>query len=101
MDAGIIVTVAAALVAGTGLGYLLGTSFQSKRSGNLLGSAMQGYITASRDLLAAASATGAQRTELLAQASAAGKAADATYDKAVAAIAALRAELDLPTDWSG
>jgi ribonuclease Y len=41
VDAGIIVTVAAALVAGTGLGYLLGTSFQSKRSGNLLGSARQ------------------------------------------------------------
>ncbi|HEY2959988.1 MAG TPA: ribonuclease Y [Actinomycetota bacterium] len=41
MDAGIIVTVAAALVAGTGLGYLLGTSYQSKRSSNLLGSARQ------------------------------------------------------------
>lgn len=67
----------------------------------LLGSAMDGYVTASRDVLAATAATGARRDQLLRDASAAGKAADHDYDRATAAIAALRAQLSLPTDWSG
>jgi phosphatidylserine/phosphatidylglycerophosphate/cardiolipin synthase-like enzyme len=65
-----------------------------------LGTAMSGYVTASRDVLEATSATGARRAQLLKAAAAAGTAADHTYDLAVAAIAAQRAELSLPTDWS-
>jgi hypothetical protein len=67
---------------------------------DLLGRAMSGYVTASRDVLEATSVTGARRTQLLQAAAAAGKAADHSYDLAVAAIAAQRAELSLPTDWS-
>jgi hypothetical protein len=66
----------------------------------LLGTAMSGYVTASRDVLEATSATGVRRTQLLKAAAAAGKTADHSYDLAVAAIAAQRAELSLPTDWS-
>lgn len=65
-----------------------------------LSTALGGYVTASRDVLEATSATGVRRTELLKAAAAAGTAADHTYDLAVAAIAAQRAELSLPTDWS-
>jgi hypothetical protein len=68
---------------------------------DLLDTAMAGYIAASEDLLAAASATGARREQLLNEAATAGKSADHTYDLATAAIARLRTELDLPTDWSG
>ena len=68
---------------------------------DLLDGAMAGYVTASRDLLAASSATGAQRIQLLGDSTTAGKSADHQYDLAIAAIARLRAELDLPTDWSG
>ena len=66
----------------------------------LLGEAMEGYVTASQNLLAATTATGAQQTQLLEDAAAAGNSADAIYDKATAAIAAWRAQLNLPTDWS-
>jgi hypothetical protein len=68
---------------------------------DLLDTAMAGYVTASQDLLDAASATGARRAGLLTAAAAAGKAADRQYDQAAAAIAHLRAALNLPTDWSG
>jgi hypothetical protein len=68
---------------------------------DLLDTAMAGYVAASQDLLDAASATGARRAELLTAAAAAGKAADRQYDQAAAAIAHLRAALNLPTDWSG
>jgi hypothetical protein len=68
---------------------------------DLLDTAMAGYVTASSDLLAATSATGPQRAQLLSDAATAGKAADHQYDLATAAIAGLRAQLDLPTDWSG
>ena len=74
---------------------------QLQTAHQLLDTAMAGYVTASEQILAATSATGARRTELLNQATAAGQAADHQYDLAVAAIARLRAELDLPTDWSG
>lgn len=67
----------------------------------LLNDAMDGYVTAARHLLAAATATGPRQAELLAAAVAAGTAADRTYDRATAAIAAWRAQLNLPTDWSG
>jgi hypothetical protein len=67
----------------------------------LLNDAMDGYVTAARQLLAAATATGARQAELLAAAAAAGTAADRTYDRAIAAIAEWRAQLSLPTDWSG
>ena len=74
---------------------------QSLRTAHeLLDSAMAGYVTASRDLAAAAVAGGAQRTQLLSAAAAAGKAADHQYDLATAAIARLRAQLKMPTDWS-
>ncbi|MBK5307709.1 MAG: hypothetical protein JJD92_13570 [Frankiaceae bacterium] len=66
----------------------------------LLDAAMSGYVQASRELVAAASATGTRREELLTAAAAAGTAADKTYDEATAAIAALRSQLHLPTDWS-
>jgi hypothetical protein len=76
------------------------TPAQLRSAHDLLDTAMGGYVTASRDLLEAASVTGPRRSELLAEAAAAGKAADHTYDQAVTAIANVRAELDLPTDWS-
>lgn len=68
---------------------------------DLLGAAMRGYLTASRDLLAATRATGTRRADLLTAAAAAGTAADHTYDQAMAAVARLRTQLGLPTDWSG
>ena len=78
------------------------TTPSSLRSAHdLLDAAMAGYVTASRDLAAAAVATGSRRTQLLSDATDAGTAADHQYDLASAAIARLRAELDLPTDWSG
>jgi hypothetical protein len=67
---------------------------------DLLDTAMAGYVTASNYLLAASSASGSQRAQMLSDAATAGKAADHQYDLATAAIARLRAELDLPTDWS-
>ena len=67
----------------------------------LLSEAMDGYVSASRNLLAATTATGARQTQLLDEAAAAGTAADRTYDRATAAIADWRAQLNLPTDWSG
>ncbi|MDX6197548.1 MAG: hypothetical protein QOJ79_699 [Actinomycetota bacterium] len=66
----------------------------------LLDSAMAGYVSASRDLFDAASAIGQRRTALLEAAAAAGRTADHEYDQAMATIARLRAQLDLPTDWS-
>lgn len=66
----------------------------------LLQEAMAGYVSASLSLLAAATATGARQTQLLDEAAAAGNAADRTYDRATAAIADWRAQLNLPTDWS-
>jgi hypothetical protein len=77
------------------------TPAQLRTAHDLLDTAMGGYVTASSDLLEATSATGARRGQLLAEAGAAGKAADHTYDQATATIARLRADLDLPTDWSG
>jgi HPt (histidine-containing phosphotransfer) domain-containing protein len=76
------------------------TPVSLRRAHELLGSAMAGYVQASRGVLAAASETGARRAELLTAAAAAGTAADKTYDDATAAIASLRAALSLPTDWS-
>jgi hypothetical protein len=66
----------------------------------LLDVAMTGYVQASRDLQAAANASGARREALLTAAAAAGTAADKTYDEAVASIASLRDQLNLPPDWS-
>ena len=77
------------------------TPQQLRPAHDLLDAAMAGYVTASTDLLDAASATGPQRAQLLTDAAAAGKAADRQYDQAVAALARVRADLDLPTDWSG
>jgi hypothetical protein len=74
---------------------------QLRAAHDLLDRAMAGYVDASSDLLAATSATGARRSQLLSDAAAAGKAADQQYDKAMAVIAGLRAELDLLPDWSG
>ena len=67
----------------------------------LLDTAMAGYVTASRDLLSASGALGAPRSQMLAAASAAGKAADTSYDQGTAAIAHLRSQFSLSPDWSG
>ena len=66
----------------------------------LLDVAMTGYVQASRDLVAAATADVAHREALLTSAAAAGTAADKKYDEAVAFVASLRDQLDLPPDWS-
>jgi hypothetical protein len=71
-----------------------------RRAHELLDVAMAGYVQASRDLVSAAAAGGAHREELLAAAAAAGTSADTTYDEAIALIASLRDQLDLPPDWS-
>lgn len=68
---------------------------------SLLDRSFAGYITASQDLLAAATTTGARHTGYLDNANAAGRAADRLYDQATAAIAAMRAHLGLAVDWSG
>jgi hypothetical protein len=68
---------------------------------SLLDQSLAGYITASQNLLAATTATGSQRASLLNDADVAGRAADRLYDQATAAIAAWRATLGLPVDWSG
>ena len=67
----------------------------------LLDRSLAGYIDASRALLAATTATVARRVSLINAADAAGQAADRLYDQATAAIAAQRATLGLPVDWSG
>lgn len=71
-----------------------------RRAHALLSVAMSGYVIAARDLLAAASAAGASRAQMLTAAATAGTDADKTYDQATKAIAEIRAQLSLPTDWS-
>jgi hypothetical protein len=68
---------------------------------SLLDRSLTGYLSASQDLLAASTATGSRRQSLLDSANAAGRAADRLFDQATAAIAARRALLELPVDWSG
>jgi hypothetical protein len=76
------------------------TPAQLRSAHDLLDTAMAGYVTASRDLLAASSETGPRRIQLLGDSTTAGKTADHQYDLAISALARLRAELDLPIDWS-
>lgn len=68
---------------------------------SLLERSLAGYLAASQDLSAASTSTGQQRRSLLDSANAEGRAADQLYDRATAAIAARRASLGLPDDWSG
>ena len=66
----------------------------------LLDQSIDGYITASQDLLSATTASAPRRASLLTASAVAGRNADHLYDEATAAIAKWRATLGLAADWS-